>query len=89
VGRFSSLADRRCVLDGPGHGVATRPCGRQVLGHVGPVFSGDSFYPARPEGAGGLHALGQIVTGDQTTAAEREHTFGDMVRVALTAALPG
>lgn len=30
-----------------------------------------------------------IVTGAQTTAEERERTFGDMVEVALTAALPG
>jgi purine-nucleoside phosphorylase len=28
-----------------------------------------------------------VVTGDETTAAEREHTFGDMVEIALAAAL--
>jgi purine-nucleoside phosphorylase len=30
-----------------------------------------------------------IVTGEETTAAERQETFGDMVEIALTAALPG
>jgi purine-nucleoside phosphorylase len=31
----------------------------------------------------------QVVTGEVTTAAEREQTFGDMVEIALTAALEG
>src|SRR4029079_2020237 len=30
-----------------------------------------------------------VVTGEETTAAEREQTFGEMVEIALTAALPG
>ena len=85
--------------------------------HVGLIFSGDSFYPARPElmtrmvehgvlavemEASALYTLAarygrralaictvsdHIVTGEETTAAEREHTFGRMVEVALTAAL--
>jgi purine-nucleoside phosphorylase len=29
------------------------------------------------------------VTGEETTAAERQETFGDMVEIALTAALAG
>jgi purine-nucleoside phosphorylase len=29
----------------------------------------------------------QVVTGEVTTAAEREQTFGEMVEIALTAAL--
>jgi purine-nucleoside phosphorylase len=29
----------------------------------------------------------QVVTGEVTTAAEREQTFGEMVQIALTAAL--
>lgn len=83
--------------------------------HVGPVFSGDSFYSARPEllkrmvehgvlviemeasalytiAAGfGRKALAictvsdHVVTGEETTAAEREQTFGDMVEIALAA----
>jgi purine-nucleoside phosphorylase len=87
--------------------------------HVGLVFSGDSFYPARPEllqrmvehgvlavemEASALYTIAakhdrralavctvsdHIVTGEQATAAEREHTFGEMVEIALTAALPG
>jgi purine-nucleoside phosphorylase len=87
--------------------------------HVGLVFSGDSFYPARPEllqrmvehgvlavemEASALYTIAakhdrralavctvsdHIVTGEQTTAAEREQTFGEMVEIALTAALPG
>jgi purine-nucleoside phosphorylase len=87
--------------------------------HVGLVFSGDSFYPARPElrqrmvehgvlavemEASALYTIAakhdrralavctvsdHIVTGEQTTAAEREHTFDEMVEIALTAALPG
>ena len=85
--------------------------------HIGLIFSGDSFYPARPElmkpmvehgvlgiemeasalytiAAGhGRRALAictvsdHIVTGEATTAAERERTFGDMVEIALTAGL--
>ena len=81
--------------------------------HVGLIFSGDSFYPARPElmkrmvehgvlaiemeasalytiAAGhGRRALAictvsdHIVTGEETTAEERERTFGDMVEIAL------
>ena len=85
--------------------------------HVGLIFSGDSFYPARPElmkrmvehgvlaiemeasalytiaaGHGG-RALAictvsdHIVSGEQTTAADRERTFGDMVEIALKAGL--
>ena len=83
--------------------------------HVGLIFSGDSFYPARPElmtrmvehgvlavemEASALYTLAarygrralaictvsdHIVTGEETTSAEREHTFGRMVEVALTA----
>ena len=83
--------------------------------HVGPIFSGDSFYSARPEllkrmveygvlviemEASALYTLAagygrraltiatvsdHIVTGEETTAAEREQTFGDMVEIALTA----
>ena len=86
--------------------------------HIGLIFSGDSFYPARPElmkrmvehgvlaiemeasalytiAAGhGCRALAictvsdHIVTGEQTTAEERERTFGDMVEIALAAGLP-
>ena len=85
--------------------------------HVGLIFSGDSFYPARPElmtrmvehgvlaiemeasalytiAAGhGRRALAictvsdHIVTGEETTAEERERTFGDMVEIALAAGL--
>ena len=81
--------------------------------HVGLIFSGDSFYPARPElmtrmvehgvlaiemeasalytiAAGhGRRALAictvsdHVVTGEETTAEERERTFGDMVEIAL------
>ena len=87
--------------------------------HVGLIFSGDSFYPARPElmkrmvehgvlaiemeasalytiAAGhGRRALAictvsdHIVTGEETTAEERERTFGDMVEIALAAGLSG
>jgi purine-nucleoside phosphorylase len=85
--------------------------------HVGLIFSGDSFYPARPElmarmvehgclaiemeasalytiAAGhGRRALSictvsdHIVTGEATSAEERERGFGDMVEIALTAGL--
>ena len=85
--------------------------------HIGLIFSGDSFYPARPElmkrmvehgvlgiemeasalytiAAGhGRRALAictvsdHIVTGEATSAEERERTFGDMVEIALTAGL--
>ncbi len=85
--------------------------------HVGLIFSGDSFYAARPELLGrmvdygvlavemeasalytlaaryGRRALAictvsdHIVTGEETTAQEREQTFGAMVEIALTAAL--
>lgn len=84
--------------------------------HVGLIFSGDSFYPARPEPAAlmveygvlavemeasalytlaakyGRRALAictvsdHIVTGEETTALEREQTFGAMVDIALEAA---
>ena len=87
--------------------------------HVGLVFSGDSFYPARPEllqrmveygvlavemEASALYTLAakhgvtalaictvsdHVVTGEQTTAAEREQTFGEMVEIALAGALGG
>jgi purine-nucleoside phosphorylase len=87
--------------------------------HVGLIFSGDSFYPARPElmepmvahgvlaiemeaaalytiAAGhGRRALAictisdHVVTGEETTADERERTFGDMVEIALAAGLGG
>jgi purine-nucleoside phosphorylase len=83
--------------------------------HVGPVFSGDSFYSPRPElltrmvehgvlaiemEASALYTLAaghgrkalcictvsdHIVTGEETTAQEREQTFGDMVEIALAA----
>lgn len=83
--------------------------------HVGPVFSGDSFYSARPElltpmvehgvlaiemEASALYTLAagygrralaictvsdHVVTGVETTAAEREQTFADMVEIALAA----
>ena len=85
--------------------------------HVGLIFSGDSFYPARPElmarmvehgvlaiemeasalytiAAGhGRKALAictvsdHIVTGEATSAEERERGFGDMVEIALAAGL--
>jgi len=85
--------------------------------HIGLIFSGDSFYPARPElmkrmvehgvlgiemeasalytiAAGhGRRALAictvsdHIVTGEATSAEERERTFGEMVEIALTAGL--
>jgi purine-nucleoside phosphorylase len=85
--------------------------------HVGLIFSGDSYYPARPEllkrmvehgvlaiemeasalytiAAGlGRRALAictvsdHVVTGEETTADERERTFGDMVEIALAAGL--
>ncbi len=84
---------------------------------VGPIFSSDSFYSARPElvqrmaqygvlavemEASALYTLAaregaraltictvsdHIVTGEETTALEREQTFGAMVDIALTAAL--
>ncbi|MDX6359559.1 MAG: purine-nucleoside phosphorylase [Nocardioidaceae bacterium] len=87
--------------------------------HVGLIFSGDSFYAARPELASRMAAYGvlaiemeasalytlaakfgrralaictvsdHIVTGEETTAAERQETFGEMVEIALTAALGG
>jgi purine-nucleoside phosphorylase len=83
--------------------------------HVGLVFSGDSFYAARPElmmrmveygvlavemEASALYTLAakhgrraltvctvsdHIVTGAQTTALERQETFGAMVEIALQA----
>lgn len=83
--------------------------------HTGLIFSGDSFYPARPElmepmvahgvlaiemEASALYTLAakhrrralaictvsdHIVTGEETTATEREQTFGAMVEIALTA----
>lgn len=85
--------------------------------HVGLIFSGDSFYSARPElldrmvehgvlaiemEASALYTLAakfdrralaictvsdQVVTGEETTAWERQETFGAMVEIALTAAL--
>jgi purine-nucleoside phosphorylase len=85
--------------------------------HVGLIFSGDSFYPARPDlltrmvehgvlaiemeasalytiAAGhGRRALAictisdHVITGEHTTAEERERTFGDMVDIALQAGL--
>jgi len=94
---------------------AAEAAGLSAAVHVGPVFSGDSFYAARPElltrmvehgvlaiemeasalytiAAGfGRRALAistvsdQIVTGEETTAAEREQTFADMVEIALVA----
>jgi purine-nucleoside phosphorylase len=86
--------------------------------HVGLIFSGDSFYSARPEllsrmvdygvlavemEASALYTLAakyrrhalaictvsdHIVTGEETTAQEREQTFGAMVEIALAAAFP-
>jgi len=83
--------------------------------HVGLLFSGDSFYSARPElltrmvqhgvlaiemEAAALYTIAaghsrralaictisdQVVTGEVTTAEERERSFGDMVEIALTA----
>jgi purine-nucleoside phosphorylase len=94
---------------------STGPGGEQV--HVGLIFSGDSFYAARPEltalmvdhgvlaiemEASALYTLAakhgrralaictvsdHIVTGEETTALERQETFGAMVEIALTAAL--
>ncbi|MFZ2016930.1 MAG: purine-nucleoside phosphorylase [Nocardioides sp.] len=88
-----------------------------VAAHVGLVFSGDSFYPTRPEltarmadhgvlavemEASALYTLAarhgrkalaictvsdHVVTGEETTAAEREHTFTTMVEIALEATL--
>ncbi len=85
--------------------------------HVGLIFSGDSFYAARPElmarmvehgvlaiemEASALYTLAakygrralavctvsdHLVTGEETSAQEREQTFGRMVDVALAAAL--
>ena len=85
--------------------------------HVGPVFSNDSFYSARPDLIGrmadhgvlavemeasalytlaasfGRKALAvctvsdHVVTGEETTAHEREQTFGTMVEIALEADL--
>jgi purine-nucleoside phosphorylase len=90
---------------------------RGIDTHVGLVFSGDSFYAARPEltarmvgygvlaiemEASALYTLAakharralaictvsdHVVTGEETTAAEREQTFGQMVEIALSAAL--
>jgi purine-nucleoside phosphorylase len=84
--------------------------------HVGLIFSGDSFYSARPElvarmvghgvlavemEASALYTLAarfgrralaictvsdHVVTGEETTAAERQETFGEMVEIALAAA---
>jgi purine-nucleoside phosphorylase len=83
--------------------------------HVAPIFSGDSFYSARPEllkrmvehgvlviemEASALYTIAagfgrkalcivtvsdHIVTGEETTAQEREQTFGDMIEIALAA----
>jgi purine-nucleoside phosphorylase len=94
---------------------AAEAAGLSAAVHVCPVFSGDSFYAARPEllkrmvehgvlaiemeasalytiAAGfGRRALAistvsdQIVTGEQTSAVEREQTFADMVEIALAA----
>lgn len=88
-----------------------------LTSHVGLVFSGDSFYPSRPEltartveygvlavemEASALYTLAarrgaralavctvsdHVVTGEETSAEEREHTFGDMVEIALEAML--
>ena len=85
--------------------------------HVGLIFSGDSFYAARPEltmrmvehgvlavemEASALYTLAakhgrralaictvsdHLVTGAETSALEREQTFGEMVEIALRAAL--
>jgi purine-nucleoside phosphorylase len=90
---------------------------RGASAHVGPVFSTDSFYAARPEltsrmaeygvlavemEASALYTLAaqngrralaictvsdHIVTGEATSAAEREQTFGEMVEIALAVAL--
>jgi purine-nucleoside phosphorylase len=87
--------------------------------HVGLIFSGDSFYPTRPElaarmveygvlavemEASALYTLAakhdrralaictvsdHVVTGEHTSAREREQTFGPMVEIALEAALSG
>ena len=95
---------------------ATAAAGRDDV-HVGLIFSGDSFYPARPElmarmvehgvlaiemEASALYTLAaghgrralaictvsdHIVTGEETSATERERTFGDMVENALRAGL--
>ena len=111
VADFSLL---RASVEAAEHLAATGP-----RAHVGLVFSGDSFYTARPEllqpmvehgvlavemEASALYTIAaknerralavctvsdHIVTGEQTTRAEREHTFGEMVQIALTAALPG
>lgn len=84
---------------------------------VGPIFSSDSFYPARPElgarlaeygvlaiemEASALYTLAakfrrralaactvsdHLLTGEETTAHEREQTFGHMVEIALDAVL--
>ncbi|MGD9960598.1 purine-nucleoside phosphorylase [Nocardioides sp.] len=84
--------------------------------HVGLIFSGDSFYAARPEllarmveygvlavemEASALYTLAakygrralaictvsdHVVTGEETTAQEREQTFGAMIEIALRAA---
>ena len=85
--------------------------------HVGLIFSGDSFYSARPELLGrmvehgvlaiemeasalytiaaghGRRALtvctvsDHVVTGEATSAEERERTFAEMVEIALKAGL--
>lgn len=52
--------------------------GVRTIVRVGLVFSSDSFY--RP-------VSDHVVAGEQTSAAEREHTFGHMVEVALEAML--
>lgn len=86
---------------------------------VGPIFSSDAFYPARPELATRLAEYGvlaiemeasalytlaakfrrralaactvsdHLLTGEETTAHEREQTFGHMVEIALDAVLAG
>ena len=96
---------------------AMPPAGDRDDVHVGLIFSGDSFYPARPELLSGWSSTAcspsrwrprrstrsrpatavarsaictvsdHIVTGEETTAEERERTFGDMVEIALAAGL--
>jgi purine-nucleoside phosphorylase len=116
--RFEGL-DYAPVADFSLLAAAVATAGARQDVHVGLVFSGDSFYSARPEllepmvahgvlaiemeasalytiAAGhGRRALAictvsdHIVTGEETTAAERERTFGDMVEIALAAGVGG
>jgi purine-nucleoside phosphorylase len=95
---------------------ATAAAGRDGV-HVGLIFSGDSFYAARPElmarmvehgvlavemEASALYTIAaghrrralaictvsdHVVTGEQTSAEERERGFGAMVEIALHAGL--